>query len=149
MEFIKKIPAIRWENGKYEKVEEETVEDEYHSQHDKGNGDLFVMPQYVVLTLVQHEINIQKPYVYEHQYRELNHSDCQHGQRPVDLTQIAASDDHVYHIGYGVNNRYDAQKRKELFSAARALPEPVCQKQKSQKQNNGGGIGVYRSFCKT
>ena len=28
MEFIKKIPAIRWENGKYEKVEEETVEDE-------------------------------------------------------------------------------------------------------------------------
>ena len=28
MEFIKKIPAIRWENGKYEHVEEETVEDE-------------------------------------------------------------------------------------------------------------------------
>ena len=24
----KKIPAIRWENGKYEKIEEETVEDE-------------------------------------------------------------------------------------------------------------------------
>ena len=28
MEFIKKIHAIRWENGKYEHVEEETVEDE-------------------------------------------------------------------------------------------------------------------------
>lgn len=28
MEYIKKIPAIRWEDGKYEKVEEQTVEDE-------------------------------------------------------------------------------------------------------------------------
>ena len=28
MEYIKKIPAIRWENGKYEDVIEETVEDE-------------------------------------------------------------------------------------------------------------------------
>ena len=28
MEYIKKIPAIRWEDGEYEEVEEETVEDE-------------------------------------------------------------------------------------------------------------------------
>ncbi|WP_042706919.1 formate dehydrogenase accessory sulfurtransferase FdhD [Methanobrevibacter wolinii] len=28
MEYIKKIPAIRWENGEYRKVEEKTVEDE-------------------------------------------------------------------------------------------------------------------------
>ena len=28
MEYIKKIPAIKWEDGKYEEVMEETVEDE-------------------------------------------------------------------------------------------------------------------------
>ena len=28
MDYIKKIPAIRWEDGKYEEVEEKTVSDE-------------------------------------------------------------------------------------------------------------------------